>query len=245
MEFLASDRLEGRGTGTRGYQQAAEYVARHFQSLGLERAFGNTYFQAVTLRHTAAIPSQSSLFVHGSGRTRRLAFGADFVSSGDLHRRSLSLEARVVFVGDGISAPAAGYDDYATVDVRGKIAAIVLRAIPRLSATQSAYFGNLDTRIETAIAHGAVGFLYLSADNTFPWERNLQLATQGLTSAVTMSGTPREPSKPLAVAVLRYESSKELFALGFQNYDDLLKRYRDQPVPALALPLTMSIHIES
>jgi hypothetical protein len=87
--------------------------------------------------------------------------------------------------------------------------------------------------------------LYLSADNTFPWERNLQLATQGLTSAVASSGTPLEPSKPLAVAVLRYESSKELFALGAQNYDDLLARHRDEPVPASVLPVTMAIRIES
>jgi hypothetical protein len=245
MEFLASDRLEGRRTGTRGYQQAAEYVAREFQSLGLERAFADTYFQPVALRHTEAIPSQSSLLVRGSGRTRRLAFGADFVSSGDLHRRSVSLEASVVFVGDGISAPAVGYDDYATVDVRSKIAAIVLRPIPRLSPTQSAYFGSLDARLEAAIAHGAVGVLYLSADNAFPWERNLQLATQGVTSAVDRSGTPLEPSKPLAVAVLRYESSKELFALGSKNYDELLARHRDERVPALALPVTMAIHIES
>jgi hypothetical protein len=245
MEFLASDRLEGRGTGTRGYQEAAEYVARQFQSLGLERPFAGTYFQPVALRHTEAIPSQSSLLVRGSGHTRRFAFGTDFVSNGDLHRRSVSIEAPVIFVGDGINAPAVGYDDYATVDVRGKIAAIVLRAIPRLSPTQSAYFGNLDRRIEAAIAHGAVGFLYLSPDNTFPWERNLQLATRGLTSAVARSGAPLEPSKPLAVAVLRYESSKELFALGAENYDNLLARHRDEPVPALALPVTMAVHVES
>lgn len=220
-------------------------MARQFQSLGLERAFGNTYLQPVALRHAEAIPSQSSLLVRGTGRTRLFAFGADFVSDGDLHRRSVSLEAPVVFVGDGISAPAVGSNDYATVDVRGKIVAIVLRAAPRLSPAQSAYFGNLDARIEAAIAHGAIGVLYLSPDNSFPWERNLQLATQGLTSVVDRSGTPLEPSKPLAVAVLRYESSKALFDLGVQNYDDLLARHRDGPVPVLALPVTVAIRVES
>lgn len=245
MAFLASDRLEGRGTGTRGYQLAAQYVARQFQSLGLERAFADTYFQPVALRHTEAIGSQSFLLVRSGDHTRRFRFGADFVSNGDLHRRLVSLEAPVVFVGDGVSAPAIGYDDYATVDVRGKIAAIVLRAIPRLSPTQSAYFGNLDRRVEAAIAHGAIGFLYLSADNTFPWERNLQSATRGLTSAVASSGAPLEPSKPLAVAVLRYEASQELLALGSQNLDDLLARHRDEPVPAVALPVTMAVHVES
>jgi hypothetical protein len=245
LSFLADDRLEGRGTGTRGYQLAADDVVKQFRSLGLAPAFGRSYSQTVALRHAEAIPRDTFLTLRRGQDLRRLAFGVDFVSSGDLHRASVSLNAPVVFVGDGVSAPSAGYDDYAAVNVRGKIVAIVLRTAPRLSASQWAYFGSLDIRIEAAVSHGAVGLLFLSADNAFPWERNLQLSRQGLTSAADASGKPLEPSRPLATAVLRYEASRDMFSMASTDYDDLLARHRDGQIPAMELPVTLHIQVRS
>ena len=179
MRFLADDLLEGRGTGTRGFQIAAAYVAAQFEALGLEPAFGQTFFQPIPLRHAEAVGGASSITLHrgasnkyrsetrnfndfadeSSCPKRQLTYGVDFVTSGDIHRESASVDAPIVFVGDGISAPTLGYDDYAEVDVRGKIVAIALRRIPILRPAPAAYFGNLDVRIEAAIERGAVGFL--------------------------------------------------------------------------------------
>src|SRR6188474_1064266 len=152
LEYLADDRLEGRGTGTPGFQLAADYVADQFRRVGLEPAFRGDFFQPLNLRHAEVMLNETSLVVRRDRRERRLSFGVDFVSSGDIYRPVVSIVAPVVFVGDGVSAPSIGRDDYAEVNARGKIAALVLRAIPGLTPTESAYFGNLDRRIEAAVA---------------------------------------------------------------------------------------------
>lgn len=245
MRFLADDLLEGRGTGTRGFQIAANYVAAQFEALGLEPAFGGTFLQPVPLRRAEGVGSDSSITLSRGQQKAQLAYGMDFVTSGDIHRESASVDAPIVFLGDGISAPALGYDDYANVDVRGRIVAIVLRPIPVLTPATSAYFGNLDVRIEAAIERGAVGFLMLSHDNSFPWERNLQLASQGLTSVVDASGKPLEPSRPLSVAVLRSDTTRRLFALASVDLAGLLMKHRDGQIPSMVLPVTASLRIRS
>lgn len=245
MRFLADDLLEGRGTGTRGFQIAAAYVAAQFEALGLEPAFGQTFFQPVPLRHAEAVGADSSITLHRGRQKRQLTYAVDFVTSGDIHRESASVDAPIAFLGDGINAPSLGYDDYAEVDVKGKIVAIVLRPIPILASAPAAYFGNLDVRIQAAIEHGAVGFLMLSGDNSFPWEKNLQLAYQGLTSATDGSGAPQEPSKPLSVAVLRYEATERLFAMASLDLAGLLVKYRNGRIPSTVLSVMASIRIRS
>ena len=245
MRFLADDLLEGRGTGTRGFQIAAAYVAAQFDALGLEPAFGRTFFQPIPLRHAEAVGGASSITLHRGPQKGQLTYGVDFVTSGDIHRESASVDAPIVFVGDGISAPTLGYDDYAEVDVRGKIVAIALRRIPILRPAPAAYFGNLDVRIEAAIERGAVGFLMLSPDDSFPWERNLRLADRGLTSVTGAAGVPQEPSRPLSIAVLRYESTQRLFAMASVDLAGLLMKHRDGQMPSMVLPVTASIRIRS
>jgi hypothetical protein len=245
LRFLADDLLEGRGTGTRGFQVAAAYVAAQFEALGLEPAFGPAFFQPVPLRHAEAVADESSITLARGQVKAELAYGIDFVTNGDVHRESASVDAPVVFVGDGISAPAYGFDDYADVDVSGKIVAVVLRPIPVLTSAPAAYFGNLDVRIEAALQRGAVGFLMLSQGDSFPWERNLQLATQGLTSTTDTSGMPQEPSRALSVAVLRSQSVQRLFAMASADFAGLLLKHRDRQIPAMTLPVTASIRIRS
>jgi hypothetical protein len=85
----------------------------------------------------------------------------------------------------------------------------------------------------------------LSADNTFPWERNLQLTYQGVTSAVDATGTPQEPSRPIAVAVFRYETTRQLFELSSVDIDGLLTTHRDRQLPSMVLPVEAAIRIRS
>ncbi len=131
------------------------------------------------------------------------------------------------------------------MDVRGKIVAMVLRGIPLLGPAQSAYFGNLDVRVENAIQHGAVGFLMLGADADYPWDRNQQLAFQGLHRITDASGQPLEPSQPIAVAVLQYAAARQIFTLASLDYLDTLAANRSRQLPAMELPVTATIRIRS
>ncbi len=126
MRFLADDLLEGRGTGTRGHEIAAKFMASEFEAMGLEPAGDNgSYFQSVPLRAIEPNQGRSTLSLWRGGKEQVLAFGRDFISVGDPARTEVSVEASVVYVGFGVSAPEQSYDDYGGIDAKGKIVAFV------------------------------------------------------------------------------------------------------------------------
>ena len=130
MAFLADDLLEGRGTGTRGYQLAANYVRAQFEEMGLHPAgVGGSYFQNVHFRKIELLRDRSSVTVKHNGSTRTLTIDKDYVMGGDPVSADTTAEGQVVFVGFGVSAPEFNYDDYAGVDVRGKIVAALYGAL--------------------------------------------------------------------------------------------------------------------
>jgi hypothetical protein len=161
MEFLADDALEGRGTASPGYDMAAEYVADEFSSMGLAPAGnGGTYFQRVPLRSSQVDGARSSLVLQLPGGERTLEWGSEWTAPGDPGRDDSSVEAPVVFVGAGVTAPGQNYDDYRGIDATGKIVAFVYTTPPFESAVK-AHYSNGIVRRENAVAHGAVGTIRL------------------------------------------------------------------------------------
>ena len=85
----------------------------------------------------------------------------------------------------------------------------------------------------------------LSPDNSFPWERNLQFAYQGLTRAIGAAGSPQEPSKPIAVAVLRFEATTRLFEMASLDLESVLSRHDEGRAQSVVLPVTVAMRIRS
>jgi hypothetical protein len=182
VRFLADDLLEGRGTGTRGYALAANYVAAQFQALGLEPAGVNgTFFQPIRFRSVTVIPESTSLKVVENGSEQNFVWGEDYFAAGDPRKANSSITAEVVFVGHGIVAPAFGINDYAGVDVRGKIVAYLNGGPDGLPSAERAYFGNAQTKLETAASRGAVGAIRVSDaefEEIAPFARRARQASQ-------------------------------------------------------------------
>ncbi len=128
VAYLSTDEMMGRQSMTPQYQAAAEWVAAQYEAWGLEPAGDNgTYFQRVPISrgltwHTG-IPALSV-----NGTAKSLVEG-DFAVNG-VSTPATSVEGEIVFVGYGISAPAKGLDEYAGVNVRGKVA-LVLTGSPQ------------------------------------------------------------------------------------------------------------------
>ena len=121
MAFLADDLLEGRGTGTRGQELAARYVAAQFEALGLAPAgTAGTYYQRVPLRESTVVPEKCSVTLTENGNSVSLKWGDDFITPGGFVREESEVEAPVVFVGYGVTTPDGSYDDYTGVDVKGQ-----------------------------------------------------------------------------------------------------------------------------
>src|SRR5919108_165076 len=151
MRFLSDDLLEGRGTGTRGYEIAAKYIATELEALGLKPAgVAGSWFQQVPLRKIDPVAERSSIAVVANGKEQVLKDGEDYAMSGSAVYTDVSVQAPVVFAGFGVSAPEVGYDDYAGVDARGKIVVLLLGAPARLSSTERAYYAHSVTKGKNA-----------------------------------------------------------------------------------------------
>ena len=159
VQFLASDELEGRDTGSRGHAIAAQYVASQFTALGLKPGGpGGNWFLAVPLRRAShAIPQQVRLIVGGKSR---LLDNVDVGLRPSLTEKRRSLDAGLVFVGHGIVAPRLGIDDYAGLDVKDKIV-VVLRGAPAGLPAEVAAHLDL-TKDQMAAAKGAIGIAELT-----------------------------------------------------------------------------------
>src|SRR5580658_162321 len=138
VRFLSLDLLEGRGPGTRGGELAAEYIATQFALDGLEPAGDDgTYFQHVPLYavHTIEDKTQASFEVtnakggNGTG-TIPLTYGSEIVLKDQTGQPSTDIDAPIVFVGYGIDAPEYKWNDYAGVDVKGKVLLVIVNEPP-------------------------------------------------------------------------------------------------------------------
>src|SRR5581483_4787609 len=127
VEYLASDDLQGRQTGSPGYRKAAEYVATQFREMGLQPAGSDGWFQPVRFEVRTLEDRGSSLALIDNGTEIPLAVGADAILS-PARDAAPDIEAGAVFVGYGLHATEANVDDLAGVDLHGKIAVYISSA---------------------------------------------------------------------------------------------------------------------
>ena len=156
--FLAADAMKGREAGSPEFDIAASYVAAQFYAAGL-RPGGDAggYLQTVPLVSYRAADTGRFTWTPRGKPARALTFGVDFVPAADPRATATPLAAPLVFVGYGIDAPDAQQDDYAGVDVRGKIVAVVGGAPARFDGEERAFFASPATKATIAAAHGAIG----------------------------------------------------------------------------------------
>lgn len=177
VTYLASDDLLGREPGTPGYTAAARYVADQFESLGLKPgAEDGTYYQQVPLRRGVRDKTSIALtVVDESGAHLELVENVDFAVRGSVRNANMDLTAPIVFAGYGITVPAENRDDYAGVDVEGKVVALLGNTPTHLESEQRAYYGA--QKIREASERGAIGVIYLTTPTTeamFPFTRMIE-----------------------------------------------------------------------
>src|SRR3954447_19232317 len=114
VKYLSDDALQGRGTGQKGGDKAADWIAAQFKSYGLVPAGDNgTYFQSVNFYGVTTDPKQTQFaFVPKSGNEITLRFADDYVATDQTHSEKSEINAPIVYVGYGINAPEYNWDDY-------------------------------------------------------------------------------------------------------------------------------------
>jgi hypothetical protein len=124
VQYLAGDALEGRETGSHGFDLAAEYVEDQFKQAGLKPAGTAGYLQSVTFHVTQPDPSQSSWELVSDKESIPVAVGKE----ASINIRGVDggpVEAPAVFVGYGFAVPERGFDELAGLDLHGKIAVAI------------------------------------------------------------------------------------------------------------------------
>lgn len=177
MTFLADDAMEGREAGTRGYDIAANYVAAQYTILGVKPANGaGGYLQPVPmLAYKNA--SEGMVSIAGpDGKATALTFGEDYLPSAQAQAADVSVSAPLVFVGYGVVAPERGRDDYAGLDVKGKIVVLLTGAPSAFQTEERAHYSNTNVKRAEAAKRGAVGVITMpttSGEKRRPFERGV------------------------------------------------------------------------
>jgi Zn-dependent M28 family amino/carboxypeptidase len=215
VEFLADDLLEGRATGTRGYDIAARYVVAELAGLGLAPAGENGgYLQQVPLLQSRLVEGTLSL-TGVSGKTV-LTPREEFLMAADTSRTESRVEAPVVFAGYGVRAPRQGQDDYAGLEVKGKIVAVLSGAPARFPSEERAYHASRSRKAELAAERGAVGVLALrppAEEARTPWPRLVDTASAPQARWIRPDGTPEGALPGLrGSALLSAAAARQLFA---------------------------------
>jgi Zn-dependent M28 family amino/carboxypeptidase len=243
LNFLADDALEGRRPGTRGGELAAKYIAAQFQRLGLEPAGDSgTYFHRVPI---ITLNPDPTVKVTGS-TPAELAYRKDYVLWSMRNEPTVQVAGDLVFVGYGIVAPEYQWDDYKDVDVKNKIAVVLvndpgLRDSTIFRGKILTYYGRWTYKIEEAQRQGAAGILlvHTTESATYPWT-TVQSSWTGPQVRI------EQPLTSLVVAGwLSGEAAARLFSQAGQNLDTLSGEATRKGFHAVPLNLGIDATVKS
>jgi len=242
IRFLAHDMLAGRASGSDGYRIATNYVASQFRLMGVEPAGDDGgYFAAVPMQVMQPIAAGGTMVIGDGESAVTLENGNNLIISGHPVFDESSITAEVVFVGYGLSLPHHGYDDYDGVDVEGRIVAYFGGAPDIMPSDERSHQQSTTTKRATAMAHGAIGYIQLSAT---PAEQYSGFATALTTrSDIALAPEGAEPAyNQLQVAAgVALEGSQALFANVDVTFEEISERIGANELSSMPLNITVSM----
>jgi len=248
VRFLSHDLLEGRGTGQRGGDIAAEYIATQFALDGLKPAGDNgTYMQKVPMVGTMLAPETRFSFVPAKGSPRDLKFLSEYTAYDETQQTESNVNADIIYVGYGIQAPEYQWDDYKGVDVTGKVLLMLVNEPPSddvkfFKGKALTYYGRWVYKYEQAARKGAVGAILIHKTDmaSYPWDvvRN---SDSGEKSYLKLDGSPK-----LQVASwIHLDAAKALAALAGLDLDRMMADARSRDFRPVALAVKLQAHMVS
>jgi Zn-dependent M28 family amino/carboxypeptidase len=248
VKFLADDLLEGRGTGTRGGDLAATYIASQFELDGLKPAGDNGgYLQRVDFTGVQTLPQTAGSLVPAHGSPTELKLGEDYVVGNQTQTDSVDVDAPVVFVGYGIEAPEFKWDDFKGVDVRGKVVLVIVNEPPSkdpkfFAGDAMTYYGRWTYKFEEAARKGAVGALIIHRTDLASYGWNV--VRSSWSAEEVYLANDRDP-KLKAASWIQLEVARQIFADSGLKLDDEIALAGTRKFKARELPVRFKAHIES
>jgi hypothetical protein len=233
LAFLADDLLKGRFTGTPEYEIAARYVAAQLQQLGLRPGSAQGYLLRVPFLASHLEPGSGRLELVVAGERRELRWLEHYVLGPELAVESLDVEAPLVFVGHGVVAPGRGWDDYAGLDVRGKIAVVLSGAPASFPSEERAFHSKGFRKEQVAAEHGAVAMLGIRSPvdvQRRPWQRyTMNAGKRPSMDWLGPDGRPHHATSVQGSATLSQGAAAEVFAAVGRKADEVIAAATERP----------------
>ena len=248
VKFLADDLLEGRGTGARGGDLAALYMATQFELDGLKPAGDHgTWFQKVPLIGITTQPESTFTLVPAQGEPMTLKLGDDYVATDEKQEPVGDIDAPIVFVGYGISAPEYNWNDFKDADVKGKVLLMLVSEPPSddpafFKGKALTYYGRWTYKYEEAARRGALGVILIHKTEmaSYGWEvvRN---SWGGEKSYLRGDDEPRLR----AAGWVQLAIARKLVAASGLDLDRLLEQTNSRDFRPIPLPARLQAHLVS
>ena len=248
VRFLADDLLEGRGTGQRGGDIAAEYIATQFALYGLKPAGDTgTYLQKVPMVGVTTLPESTFTIVANSGQPMNLKLLDDYVTSNQTQQPQSDINTEIVYVGYGIEAPEYNWDDYKSTDVKGKVLLMLVNEPPSddprfFKGKALTYYGRWTYKYEEAARKGAVGVILIHKTDmaSYGWDvvRN---SWSGEAAYLKAEGVP----KLTAASWVQLEVARKLAANAGMDLDKMMVDARSREFRPIPLPARLKAHVVS
>ena len=248
MNFLASDELQGRETGTNSELVASLFIASELEKYGVQPFFGaDGYFQNIKLRQILfSDQSGFTLVENNQKKIKDYQYGTDFVCTSGYYP-SFDTTAALVFAGYGITAEEYGYDDYRDIDVQGKIV-LLLGGEPE--SDDSTYFDGKKlthyaiptNKLANAVEHGAIGFMRSSVwEARYGWESIINYVKKG--KYILGNQKIENRAGQIPEIVISDSTLKNLLGYGDKSYSEIQEGLREgKPMPVFELPLQAQVN---
>ncbi|MBX7541124.1 M28 family peptidase [Qipengyuania sphaerica] len=219
VRFLADDRLEGREAGEPGYNLAAGYVAGQFAAIGLETSEGDSFLQSVPLGYSQLVEGSAIMSIDGKALS-----GDDFIAFPANDFAGGVIEAPLVFVGYAFGDADAAWDDFAGIDLAGKIAVVVRNTPKMLGAEERAFYRA--GQWERLAEKGAVGAIFLPTPSYFErvtWEALQRYSLSSGVNWVGPDGRVHNTAKGLDATIMISEKvARELLHGQKRDFDRIV-----------------------
>ena len=258
VKFLADDLLEGRGPGLRGSEIAAQYIATQFALYGLKPGGDNgTYLQQINFVGMNAIPEKTTMSIVPPKRpdgqigimlySYDLKYGDDYTVSNRTLTPVVDIDAPIVFVGYGVTAPEFQWNDYANIDVKGKVILCIVGDPPStdpnfFGGDALTYYGRWTYKFEQAARMGAVGALIIHRTDlaSYGWD----VVKNSNTSEKTYLRDNKDPQLE-AASWIQLDVAKQIFKSSNLDPDAEIEAAGKRGFKAIELPVRLHAHVES
>ena len=256
VKFLSDDMLEGRGPGLRGAELAAKYIATQFALDGLKPGGDNgTYLQQINFVGMNVIPAKTTFALlpqpaAGLGMAPHsidLKYGDDYTVSNRTLTPTVDINAPIVFVGYGVIAPEFGWNDYAGIDVKGKVILCIVGDPPSddpkfFGGKALTYYGRWTYKFEEAARHGAVGALIIHRTDlaSYGWD----VVKNSNTSEKTYLRDDKDPQLQ-AASWIQLDVARQIFAASGMDLNQQITAAGQRGFHAQQLPVNLQAHVES